>query len=419
MTGLNVNWEAIGEILALLFVISIVFETALTPIFNWRLFAKYFEGKGVKTPVTIAAAVALLWGYDIDIFKHNIDAFAAEGAAPSTSTFPGRIMTGLLVAGGSGAIFTSSPRWGCATRRSSPRRPRRRAKRLRWPGRPPRRRSNSTRKRQNVQQSRRPAHRTVNRRRTVDGGEITSPWLRTARGHNTAGRAPHVRLGKRATDGLGRCERCVWRTHADEEVARAPLASVAQPGEPGRLVDELDQDCLEGPGKKNDGAPVVEGLDNGAAYTFELRALNGIVDGRSDLRETHVGPAGRGDIVVTLPGGRTCSTDGAIAPPAVWCSRTTRRRPSGGLWGLQSRTPRPRSGPNCRTPESWWRSEAPRRSLRGGRRQPSAFEAHDGRNPCRDHRWPHRCRQTTLCPRAVSVRISKTTFVSRARFCAR
>ena len=54
MTGLNVNWEAIGEILALLFVISIVFETALTPIFNWRLFAKYFEGKGVKTPVTIA-----------------------------------------------------------------------------------------------------------------------------------------------------------------------------------------------------------------------------------------------------------------------------------------------------------------------------------------------------------------------------
>ena len=36
MTGLDVNWEAIGEILVLLFVISVVFETALTPIFNWR-----------------------------------------------------------------------------------------------------------------------------------------------------------------------------------------------------------------------------------------------------------------------------------------------------------------------------------------------------------------------------------------------
>ena len=46
MTGLNANWEQIGEILVLLFVISIVFETALTPIFNWRVFAKHCEGKG-------------------------------------------------------------------------------------------------------------------------------------------------------------------------------------------------------------------------------------------------------------------------------------------------------------------------------------------------------------------------------------
>ena len=105
MSGLNVNWEAIGNILALLFVISIVFETALTPIFNWRLFAKYCEGKGIKTPITFVAAVTLLWGYDIDIFKHVIDAFAGSGATESSSNFIGRIMTGLLVAGGSGAIF--------------------------------------------------------------------------------------------------------------------------------------------------------------------------------------------------------------------------------------------------------------------------------------------------------------------------
>ena len=106
MSSLNVNWEAIGNVLALLFVISIVFETALTPIFNWRFFAKHCEGKGVKTPITVAAAVALLWSYDIDIFKHIIDAFAgADGSTESSSNFVGRIMTGFLVAGGSGAIF--------------------------------------------------------------------------------------------------------------------------------------------------------------------------------------------------------------------------------------------------------------------------------------------------------------------------
>ena len=105
MTGLAVNWEAIGEILVLLFVISVVFETALTPIFNWRLFARFCEGKGVKTPLTVIAAVALLWNYDIDIFRHIIDAFASGGEGARESTFLGRIITGLLVAGGSGAIF--------------------------------------------------------------------------------------------------------------------------------------------------------------------------------------------------------------------------------------------------------------------------------------------------------------------------
>ena len=111
MPGLTVNWEQIGEILVLLFIISLVFETALTPIFNWRLFAKYFEGKGVKTPITIVAAVALLWNYDIDIFKHIIDAFAGKDAK-TTSTFLGRAMTGLLVAGGSGAIFNLFAKMG-------------------------------------------------------------------------------------------------------------------------------------------------------------------------------------------------------------------------------------------------------------------------------------------------------------------
>ena len=34
---------------ALLFVISIVFETALKSIFNWRFFARHFEGSGSRS----------------------------------------------------------------------------------------------------------------------------------------------------------------------------------------------------------------------------------------------------------------------------------------------------------------------------------------------------------------------------------
>jgi len=130
MSGLNVNWEQIGEVLVLLFVISVVFETALTPIFNWRIFARFCEGKGIKTPFTVIVAVLLLWTYEIDIFRHIIDAFDAakgaavtgaagaagaagvQGAAGSESSFLGRIMTGLLVAGGSGAIFNIFTKMG-------------------------------------------------------------------------------------------------------------------------------------------------------------------------------------------------------------------------------------------------------------------------------------------------------------------
>ena len=79
---------------------------------NWRVFAKFCEGKGFKTPITIIAAVGLLWNYDIDIFKHVIDAFASEGAPETGSTFLGRLMTGLLVAGGSGAIFNIFAKMG-------------------------------------------------------------------------------------------------------------------------------------------------------------------------------------------------------------------------------------------------------------------------------------------------------------------
>ena len=35
---------------------------------------------------------------------------------------------------------------------------------------------------------------------------------------------PTVRFAKPATDGPGRCERCIRRAYADEQVARVPLA---------------------------------------------------------------------------------------------------------------------------------------------------------------------------------------------------
>ncbi len=54
LVGLDVNWEQNGELLVLLFVTPVAFETALTPAFRWRLFVRFCGGRGRKTPITRA-----------------------------------------------------------------------------------------------------------------------------------------------------------------------------------------------------------------------------------------------------------------------------------------------------------------------------------------------------------------------------
>lgn len=117
MTELNLQWNEVGNILAAFLVISLVFETSLSALFNWRLFAQHCEGRGFKTPITIIAAVVLLWSYDIDIFQQIVVAFQDSSAAGSNSrtvesSVFGRVMTGFLIAGGSGAIFNIFAKFG-------------------------------------------------------------------------------------------------------------------------------------------------------------------------------------------------------------------------------------------------------------------------------------------------------------------
>lgn len=60
MNGLNIDFDHNGNVLALLFVFSVVFEIALKPIFHWLLFARHSEGEGAKILITVVAAVLLL-----------------------------------------------------------------------------------------------------------------------------------------------------------------------------------------------------------------------------------------------------------------------------------------------------------------------------------------------------------------------
>ena len=116
MESLQVDMQRIGQVLLMLAVLAVAFETALTPIFNWRIFARHFEGKGVKTPLTVFVAIVLLWAYDIDIFKEIVVSID-KGSTAQTSLM-GRVLTGLLVAGGSDAVFRIFTRLGMRDPRS-------------------------------------------------------------------------------------------------------------------------------------------------------------------------------------------------------------------------------------------------------------------------------------------------------------
>lgn len=101
LMGFDVDINALGEVLLVFLVISVVFETAMTPIFNWRVFLTHFESKGIKTPVVIVTAFFVFWSYDLDIVEEILRAMGHE----QKSEFGGRVLTALLVAGGSDGVF--------------------------------------------------------------------------------------------------------------------------------------------------------------------------------------------------------------------------------------------------------------------------------------------------------------------------
>ncbi len=98
----------VGRVLLVFLVLSIVFESALTPVFNWRVFRNRFSGKGVKTPITVILAFVVFWGYGLDIVYDLLDALGYE----ATVTLGGQALTALLIAGGSSGIFNIYKRLG-------------------------------------------------------------------------------------------------------------------------------------------------------------------------------------------------------------------------------------------------------------------------------------------------------------------
>ncbi len=91
----------LGEVLVVFLVLAVIFEVALTPVFNWRWFLIWCEGRGYKVPITFGLALYIFWSYDLDIVR---DVLVALGH-PANFSFTGQVLTALLIAGGSDGVF--------------------------------------------------------------------------------------------------------------------------------------------------------------------------------------------------------------------------------------------------------------------------------------------------------------------------
>ncbi len=111
----------VGEVLLVFLVLSVVFESALTPVFNWRVFRERFNGKGVKTPIVVILAFVVFWSYDLDIINDILVAvnYIAE-TDPRGYTLGGQALTALLIAGGSSGIFRIFSKLGIRSPIGSP-----------------------------------------------------------------------------------------------------------------------------------------------------------------------------------------------------------------------------------------------------------------------------------------------------------
>ena len=102
-------WLELVQILVLFLLLSVVFEAAMTTVFNWRWFAKRFEGRGVKTPLTVVLAWIVVDSFNVDLVSRILN---VVGGGDHAATFSGQVLTALLIAGGSDMVYRIFTRLG-------------------------------------------------------------------------------------------------------------------------------------------------------------------------------------------------------------------------------------------------------------------------------------------------------------------
>lgn len=90
--------------LMLLFVLAVLLENALAPLFNWRVFQSRYDARGVRMPITVVAAAILVAATDPGIVARILTAYSSTPATPLANNLALRALETLVIAGGSAGV---------------------------------------------------------------------------------------------------------------------------------------------------------------------------------------------------------------------------------------------------------------------------------------------------------------------------
>ncbi len=100
--------------LAGLLAVATAMETALTTLFNWRLYREFFNGRAVKTLVMILFGGTIVSVFNYDVIARIIVYSGGKEAVPATAQFltASGFLSAMVLAGGSAAVFELFKRLG-------------------------------------------------------------------------------------------------------------------------------------------------------------------------------------------------------------------------------------------------------------------------------------------------------------------
>jgi hypothetical protein len=101
--GDDVVYGEAFKALFVVFVIALLLESGLATLFNWRPFIETFDGRGIKTLVSVAFALVFIGGFQLDIVTRLVNIYSQRDR-PFENSWLGYIVTALVVAGGSAAV---------------------------------------------------------------------------------------------------------------------------------------------------------------------------------------------------------------------------------------------------------------------------------------------------------------------------